>query len=198
MVMQSWRRFSYTCPMANTLFNPQHLPVEIFASEAASLSQVTALEALERLCEGTQGAVAGLQVQWHMQGELRTPRYGAKPQAWLHLQASALVPMTCQRCLSEAHIALEITQSYRFVATEAQALEEDEDCEEDVLVLSRDFDVLELLEDELIMALPPIPKHEECPHAPSFEVADADFSADEASKPNPFAVLQKLRGKGGE
>ena len=33
----------------------------------------------------------------------------------------------------------------------------------DILVLRRDFDVLELLEDELIMALPPIPKHEVCP-----------------------------------
>jgi uncharacterized protein len=184
--------------MANTPFNPRHLPIEIFASEAASLTQVTALEVLERLCESTQGRVAGLQVQWHMQGELRTPRYGAKPQAWLHLQASALVPMTCQRCLSEAHIALEIAQSYRFVATEAQALEEDEDSEEDVLVLSRDFDVLELLEDELIMALPAIPKHEECPLAPSFEAVDADFSVDETSKPNPFAMLQKLKGKGGE
>jgi uncharacterized protein len=183
--------------MAHTPFNPRHLPVEIFASESATLTLSTELTSLERLCESTQGSVSGLQVQWTVQGEMRTPRYGAKPQVWLHLQGSTQVPMTCQRCLSEAHIALEIEQSYRFVATEAQALEEDEDSDEDVLVLSRDFDVLELLEDELIMALPPIPKHEECPQAPSFEAMDADFSEDETSKPNPFAVLQKLKGEGG-
>jgi uncharacterized protein len=182
--------------MAQIPFNPRHLPVEIFASEAARLTQATELAALERLCESTQGSVSGLQVQWEAQGELRTARYGTKPQVWLHLQGSAHVPMTCQRCLSEASIALEVDQSYRFVATEAQALEEDEDSDEDVLVLSRDLDVLELLEDELIMALPPIPKHDECPQAPSFEAMDADFSEDETSKPNPFAVLQKLKGDG--
>lgn len=153
--------------------------------------------ALERLCESTQGRVDGLQVQWQVQGEMRVQRYGAQPQVWLHLRATTRVPMTCQRCLSEALIPLEIEQSYRFVVTENEALDEDEDSEEDILVLSRDFDVLELLEDELIMALPPIPKHEECPQAPSFEAADADFSADDAPKPNPFAVLQKLKREDG-
>lgn len=183
--------------MAHTEFNPRHLAVAIFADEGASLQQETPLAALERLCESAQGSVDGLQVQWQLQGEMRTPRYGSKPQVWLHLQATAQLPMTCQRCLSEARIPVEVEQSYRFVATEDEALDEDEDSEEDILVLSRDFDVLELLEDELIMALPPIPKHEQCPQAPSFEAVDADFSADEDSKPNPFAVLQKLKREGG-
>lgn len=183
--------------MAHTEFNPRHLAVEVFANEGASLQQASILAQMERLCESLQGRVEGLEVQWQVQGETRTQRYGAKPQVWLHLQATAHVPMTCQRCLSEASILLEINQSYRFVATENEALDEDEDSEEDILVLSRDFDVLQLLEDELIMALPPIPKHDECPQAPSFEVADADFSAEEEPKPNPFAVLQKLKREGG-
>ena len=183
--------------MAHTEFNPRHLAVEAFANEGASLQQRSALAQMERLCASVQGSAAGLEVQWQVQGETRTLRYGAKAQVWLHLQATAHVPMVCQRCLSEASIPLEIDQSYRFVATEDEALDEDEDSEEDILVLSRDFDVLELLEDELIMALPPIPKHEECPQAPSFEAADADFSEGENSKPNPFAVLQKLKREGG-
>lgn len=184
--------------MAHTEFNPRHLAVEAFANEGASLQQVSALAQMERLGDSVQGSVEGLEVQWQLQGEMRTQRYGAKPQVWLHLQASAQVPMTCQRCLTEASIALEIDQSYRFVATEDEALDEDEDSEEDILVLSRDFDVLELLEDELIMALPPIPKHEECPQAPNFEAVDADFAAGGDAKPNPFAVLQKLKRDGGE
>lgn len=179
--------------MAHTEFNPRHLVVEAFAAEGASLQQVSALAQMERLCASLQGSVDGLEVQWQLNGETRTQRYGATAQVWLHLQATAHVPMICQRCLSEASIALEIDQHYRFVATEDEALDEDEESEEDILVLSRDFDVLDLLEDELIMALPPIPKHEECPQAPSFEAADADFSDGTQAKPNPFAVLQKLK-----
>jgi uncharacterized protein len=183
--------------MAHTEFNPRHLAVEAFASEGAHLQQVSALAQMERLCASVQGSVEGLNVQWQVQGETRTQRYGAKAQVWLHLQATAQVPMTCQRCLFEASIALAIDQSYRFVSTEDEALDEDEDSEEDILVLSRDFDVLELLEDELIMALPPVPKHEACPQAPKFEAADADFSTGGEARPNPFAVLQKLKGGGG-
>lgn len=183
--------------MAHTEFNPRHLAVEVFANEGVSLRQASALADMERLRDSVQGGVEGLQVQWQVRGEMRAQRYGAKPQIWLHLQATAQVPMTCQRCLSEASIPLEIDQSYRFVATEGEALDEDEGSEEDILVLSRDFNVLELLEDELIMALPPIPKHEECPQAPRFEAADADFSEGVQAKPNPFAVLQKLKREGG-
>ena len=35
--------------------------------------------------------------------------------------------------------------------------------EEDLLALSREFDLHELIEDELLMALPVVPKHDECP-----------------------------------
>ena len=183
--------------MAHTRFNPRHLTVEIFANEGASLQQTSALAPMDRLCASVQGSVEGLEVQWQLQGETRTSRYGAKPQVWLRLQATAQVPMTCQRCMSEASIALKIDQSYRFVATESEALAEDEDSTEDLLVLSRDFDVLELLEDELIMALPPIAKHTVCPISPSMEAVDADFSSDAQVRPNPFAVLQKLKREGG-
>lgn len=183
--------------MAHTEFNPCHLPVEVFANEGASLQQRSPLAQMERLVASVQGSVEGLEVQWQVQGETRIQRYGAKPQVWLHLRATAQVPMTCQRCLSEASIPLEIDQSYRFVATEDEALDEDEGSEEDILVLSRDFNVLELLEDELIMALPTIPKHAECPLSPKFEVADADFSEGVPAKPNPFAVLQKLKREDG-
>lgn len=183
--------------MAHAPYNPRHLPVEIFASEGAELDIQTPLAAFDRLCESIQGDADGLVVQWHVQGELRTQRYGAQPQVWLHLQAQATVPMTCQRCMMQAPILLEVDQSFRFVANERQAEEEDEDSDEDILVLSRDFDVQALVEDELIMALPPIPKHDKCPQTPRFEAVDAAFSEEAASKPNPFAVLQQLKPKDG-
>ena len=65
--------------------------------------------------------------------------------------------------------------------------------EEDVLVLSREFNLLELVEDELLMSVPPVPKHEECPAPVKLQAADADFVDAPVEKPNPFAVLQQLK-----
>ena len=78
-------------------------------------------------------------------------------------------------------------------ATEELAAIEDEESEEDVLVLSRNFNLAELVEDELLMALPVAPKHEVCPKPVKLSVADADFAEEPEEKPNPFAVLQQLK-----
>jgi len=64
-------------------------------------------------------------------------------------------------------------------------------------VLSRDFNLLELIEDELLMALPVVPKHETCPAPVKLQAQDADFdaAAPAAQKPNPFAILEQLKNK---
>jgi uncharacterized protein len=120
-----------------------------------------------------------------------------KPQIWLHLTAHTTLPQTCQRCLAEVGTELEVNRSYRFVADEATAEAQDDDCEEDLLAISREFNLLELIEDELLMALPLVPMHDVCPVQPKMAVADADFEGDGeavgAGKPNPFAVLATLK-----
>lgn len=125
-------------------------------------------------------------------GELAT----MKPQVWLHLTAQAHLPQTCQRCLSEVATFLEVKRSYRFVADEATAEAQDDECEEDLLAISREFNLLELIEDELLMALPQVPMHDICPVQPKMSAIDKDFEAlGEAVKPNPFAVLASLKVK---
>jgi uncharacterized protein len=120
-----------------------------------------------------------------------------KPQIWLHLTAHTTLPQTCQRCLAEVGTQLEVNRSYRFVADEATAEAEDDASEEDLLAISREFNLLELIEDELLMALPLVPMHDVCPVQPKMAVADADFEGDGeavgAGKPNPFAVLAALK-----
>ena len=124
-----------------------------------------------------------------------------KPQVWLHLTAKAHVPQTCQRCLGEVSTLLDVERSYRFVADEATAEAEDDECDEDLLAISREFNLLELIEDELLMALPQVPMHDSCPVQPKMSASDADFEGDAeavgAGKPNPFAVLASLKGKVG-
>ena len=100
----------------------------------------------------------------------------------------------CQRCLGPVDIAVSVKQSFRFVGSEEAAEAQDEESEEDVLALSQEFNLADLIEDEVLMAMPVVPRHEECPVEVKLEVADAGFEAASAEKRNPFAVLAKLQG----
>jgi uncharacterized protein len=107
------------------------------------------------------------------------------------------VPLECQRCLDTVDTPLEIDRHFVFVANEeaAAALDEDED-EADVLVLSRHFDLIELIEDELLLALPVVPRHDSCPRAltPGGSVAPTAIEPPPVDeRPNPFAVLATLK-----
>jgi uncharacterized protein len=90
-------------------------------------------------------------------------------------------------------VPVHIDRSFRFVESEAQAELEDDESSEDVLVLSQDFDLVGLIEDEVLMDLPVVPRHETCPVAIKLLAADPDFE-DTPAKPNPFAVLAGLKG----
>ena len=89
-------------------------------------------------------------------------------------------------------------RSFRFVETEELAQAQDDEAQEDVLVLSRAFNLLELIEDELLLAVPLIPKHEVCPVAVKLAVADPGFEAALEQKVNPFAVLAGLKDRKAE
>lgn len=175
-------------------FAPKRLNVEAFAKAADSVTGEKSLAHFTRLMEEAQGMGGESPVAYSVRGEVR--REGeAGEELWLHLAAQVALPLTCQRCLGPVDIPLAFDRSFRFVATEELAAIEDEESEEDVLVLSRDFDVLELIEDELLMALPAVPKHDVCPVPVKLQVADPDFVEEPAEKPNPFAVLEQLKKK---
>jgi len=170
--------------------SPQHLDVKAFAQSQGALADEVDLSKLTRLRADCAEDVDG-KVIWSAQGELRQASDG-QPAAWMHLQASTEVPLTCQRCLQTVLHALEVDRSFRFVKDEATAEAQDDDSEEDLLVLSKDFDLLALVEDELLMALPLVPMHASCQseHAPT---SQDDSAVDADAKPNPFAVLATMR-----
>lgn len=174
-------------------FVAARLDVKAFAQAGAILSGKTLLSKYERLIPEASGSTADCQVGWEARGEMTVDASG-HAQSWLRLGARVVLPMTCQRCLGPADVALEIDQTFRFVATEEQAEAEDELAEENVLVLSQDFSLHELIEDELLMALPVVPRHEVCPTSVKLSVQDEDFEAALAEKPNPFAVLAGIKG----
>jgi len=89
---------------------------------------------------------------------------------------------------------LAVERSFRFVRSEAEAEAEDIDSEEDVLVISRALDLRKLVEDELILALPLVPRHAVCPQP--LPLPQEPLPEPEEPAPNPFAALAVLkRGK---
>ena len=166
--------------------------MQAFTEAGVPLVESIPLRNLERIASEARGLQPDLMVNWKAVGEFRTGSTG-EPNIWLHLTADVCLPLTCQRCMAAVQTLLRVDQWYRFVATEAIAMAEDDASEEDLLVLTPQFDMLGVLEDELLMALPLVPMHEECPELPAFNAGAVDLPSDVDGKPNPFAVLAQLK-----
>lgn len=172
--------------------DPQHLDVMAFARDAINLEGQGDLANWTRVAEEKFGeTLAPGPVVWQLQGR-SVPQSGGADQVWLDLTASVGLPMQCQRCLTPVLADVDVARSFRFVADEATAEALDDEAEEDILVISRDFDALALIEDELILSLPLVPLHDMCPEVLPTSVADPEFDA-AAVRPNPFGVLAGLK-----
>ena len=146
------------------------------------------LAAMARLGESFFAASDG-DVTWQARGWL-VPVLGGESEVWLELQGEADVPLECQRCLQPMLERLHVQRRFRFVRSEDEAARLDEESEDDVLVLPARLDLQALLEDELILALPIVPRHDVCPE-PLPLPTDGPLEG-EAPAPNPFAALAAL------
>lgn len=175
--------------------DPQRLDVEAFAKAAGRLEGHWPLPGFARLVDSAHAETRPTEadeVAWQAEGELRPVR-GGPPEIWLHVQAQAELFLECQRCLRPVGASLAARRSFRFVADEATAAEIDAACEDDVLALTRALNLHELVEDELILALPLVPMHDSCPEP--LPVPPDDVEAAE-ERPNPFAALAALKRQG--
>ena len=173
-------------------FDPFRLDVTAFAKAAGELEGRWPLLQFDRLTDSAVAdalpAAAG-EVAWRARGEARATR-GGETQVWLHMAATTDVPLECQRCLKAVDVPLAIERSFLFVHGEDAAAQLDTDSEDDVLALTRALDLRELIEDELLLALPIVPRHEICPVPLAAPVDDEQVVED---KPNPFAALAGLK-----
>jgi uncharacterized protein len=174
--------------------SPRALDVAQFARDGGALQRRWPLAGMPRLAASFSAASDG-DVEWLAQGE-RVAVPGGEAEVWLVLTASADVPLQCQRCLQSMVEPLRVQRRFRFVRHEDEAARLDEESDDDVLVLSARLDLHELLEDELILALPLVPRHERCPQPlPVEAVPDAAAMSMDTAAPHPFAALAALRGK---
>jgi uncharacterized protein len=172
-----------------------------------------ALEKLTRLANDLPPQVAD--ASWHAKSER-----GPLGEPLIRLTIDADVVLECQRCLKNFTLPLHSEPVLHIVRTESQLdagelVRDDEDDEDEVVsgdlperVLgSARFNLLEQVEDELILCVPYVPRHEVCPDPivaslsgtgdtqDQQEQIDADEAADGAQdkRPSPFAVLAQLK-----
>ena len=105
----------------------------------------------------------------------------------LHLEVSGIIPLACQRCLEAVPCDLDVDSLLELIP-EGSELSQDEleDDTRDFLPVVRELDVVELVEDEILLALPVAPRHEKC---------GLPGAANAGERINPFASLAGLKGK---
>ena len=127
-------------------------------------------------------------VRWRAAGSTR--RVGGEDQPWLHLLAEADVVLQCQRCLQPLDEPVRVDRHFRFVADESMAAALDDEMEDEVLELPKSLNLRDLVEDEMLLALPLVPRHTVCPEVVPMQFGDVE---EVEEKSNPFASLALLR-----
>ena len=123
-------------------------------------------------------------LRWSVKGGQHA---SGKPQ--LLVQVDGEVHLMCQRCLTA--YALPVASESVLVATRDDA-EADQteillnDDSIDVIVVTEPLDLLAVVEDEVLLALPVSPRHAVCPDG-------AALAAVNDKAESPFAVLKKLK-----
>lgn len=176
-------------------FDPQRLDVAALARAGSSLEARWPWAAMDRLAAAAHPeAQAPGEVSATVRGE-RIERLGDEPRHVLHLRAELTLPLVCQRCLGPVDCDLVVDRPIVFVEGEERAAALDAEMDDDVLALAPALDLRELVEDELLLALPLVPRHELCPNP--LPLAEAAAPAVEEERQRPFANLRALRGGSG-
>lgn len=107
----------------------------------------------------------------------------------LRLVLNGEVVVSCQRCLMALPYKMAIdTTVTLFASEEAMDAAEKENPHIEGIIFTEKCDVMALIEDELILALPYAPMHQTCDNAP----------IEKNVKRNPFAILAVLKDRSAE
>ncbi|RTZ42489.1 DUF177 domain-containing protein [Candidimonas sp. SYP-B2681] len=129
-------------------------------------------------------------VSWTIRGEMDS--YG---QRFLHVHVKAGPMLECQRCLKpfewlvDSHNRLQVVNSEADLEVDDALVADPDEAIERILGSQR-LDVLALVEDEIILNLPYVPKHDVCV---SLSEPLEEESGSDSVRPSPFAVLGQLK-----
>jgi uncharacterized protein len=151
----------------------------------------------KRLFEGSLPLSAFARLRDSLQDAEGEVRYAlefgrdAGNQAFVEVRADAELPLLCQRTLERYLHRVRLVQQLGLITSEAQESALPEQMEPLLLPESGELRPADLVEDELILAVPVVPINPESSE-PEQEWLD---EAEEEPKQNPFAALSALKDK---
>lgn len=145
-----------------------------FARGAETLEGSLDLSQLPRLAE-MRCTTTGLSY------ELRG-RTDAEGRCWLLVCANGALGLECQRCLGPVAFQVALRSELLLARTEREIDAAEDDI--DRVLASAAMDVCKLIEDEVLLALPMAPMHEQC---------DGMRDSAETGGTSPFAALARLK-----
>ncbi|HHH47489.1 MAG TPA: metal-binding protein [Gammaproteobacteria bacterium] len=156
------------------------------AEKGRTLSGQLPLRGLDRLCQSLQDEKGVVDVSLHFdKDEVGQPRVMGRLAAVLQLQ--------CQRCMQVMEMPVSVDVRLGIVRTQKQA-ESLPGNYDPLLVSEQPMTAADIVEDELILALPLVALHEmkSCPAAEALAERDEQDEVVPQRK-NPFAVLAELK-----
>jgi uncharacterized protein len=154
-----------------------------FSKLSERLKGETLIAEMERVAEVSQDKLGS--IAWELQGGNHRLGY---PQ--LTLRVSGVIKLLCQRCLTPLNVEIDSKSVMVLTKDEAHADEVEDQLDDDaidVIAVSEELNLRDLIEDEALLSLPFAPKHDICPD----QTTSADFVKIE--KASPFAVLKNLK-----
>lgn len=146
------------------------------------------------LVEKVANANDEAEFEWSLQAFVEQKLGQTNPSYFMKMTLKAEIWLGCQRCLEPYLQPLPVEMIFEVVQTQAQADAAEIDDDVDAVVGSHQFDLLDLIEEELLLALPLVPRHEACSH-PALLRLRKEFEAFDEVKGSPFAALADLQVK---
>ena len=125
-----------------------------FARTALELRGMLGMEKLPRLAK-MQCSTEGL--EYHLRGGR-----ASNGKRCLRFSIRGSMQLLCQRCLDPLPVPIAIDAELQLAENLREILEAEDEI--DRVLVSRRMDVGQLVEDEVILALPMVPRHETCAH----------------------------------
>ena len=156
------------------------------ARRGAVLDGSFALASMSRLASALSEPAGVARVRWSLRAQLGAqPGGGAQPVA--ELEVDAEVPLQCQRCLATVRVPVVDRARFRLVDVEPELNAEELEAEDEALCAAAPVDLHELVEDQLLLALPLVPMHDSCPQPLAAPAGGT------VATPSPFAALARLK-----
>jgi uncharacterized protein len=153
---------------------------QVFGREGGSLRGDLPVASLSRLLDLLTDSAGS--VVYRIEG-----RVGSSNRPQLRVEVDGVLSLCCQRCLEPVEYPLDLRSLLEFVDREGDLTQDElEDDSRDFLPHEKELDVAVLIEDEILLALPTVARHEDC-RLPG--------GGQESAKVLPFSVLADLHGK---